>query len=61
MLDKRLDKLKNMGGHGFIYKDKVCVMECPKCHRNNKEDKLTSGICGRCGFDANKEEEDDSN
>ena len=34
--------------------DRICLMRCPKCGRENYAMNVTTGVCTWCGFDANK-------
>jgi hypothetical protein len=54
-----LERLKQKGGDGFIYKDRICLKKCPECKKNNTAQKLVSGVCAWCGYEAN--EGDDNN
>ena len=44
----------------FVGKDgKIYLVRCPKCGRENYAPNVSSGICTWCGFDANKEAQND--
>lgn len=45
-----------MGGN-FKSGDKVFLVRCPKCGRENWAMAVSSGECCWCGYNANKDEE----
>jgi hypothetical protein len=51
-----LKQLIEKGGHGFeISENKIALIRCPECKRENYALNVLSGLCTWCDFDANKE------
>ena len=46
-----------MNEKNFISKNKVYLVYCPKCGRENWAPDVSYGQCAWCGYDANKDEE----
>ena len=46
------------GGNGYRSKkdDKICILRCPECGKENYAMAVNSGQCCWCGFTVNKKE-----
>lgn len=46
-------------GENFEANGKTYLVRCPKCERENYAMSVSSGICAWCGYNANKEHNDE--
>ncbi len=44
----------------FKVGDRTYLVRCPKCKKENYALQVSSGICAWCGYDANKEENENN-
>lgn len=48
-------KAERKMGKNFEVNGKTYLVRCPKCEKENYAMAVSSGICAWCGYDANKE------